>query len=39
MIRNRSAPPPTITPVLVYPDVRVAVAWLEPALGFRKRVR
>jgi uncharacterized glyoxalase superfamily protein PhnB len=36
---NRSAPPPTVTPVLVYPDVRAAVAWLEEALGFEERVR
>jgi uncharacterized glyoxalase superfamily protein PhnB len=32
-------PPATVTPVLVYPDVRVAVAWLESALGFEERVR
>jgi uncharacterized glyoxalase superfamily protein PhnB len=25
--------------VLVYPDVRAAVAWLEAALGFEERVR
>jgi len=36
---NRSAPPSTVTPVLVYPDVRAAVAWLEEALGFEERVR
>jgi uncharacterized glyoxalase superfamily protein PhnB len=36
---NRSAPPATVTPVLVYPDVRAAVAWLEAALGFEERVR
>ena len=28
-----------MTPVLVYPDVRAAVAWLEAALGFEERVR
>src|SRR5262245_2544569 len=39
MLTNRSAPPPTVTPVLVYPDVRAAVAWLESALGFEERVR
>jgi uncharacterized glyoxalase superfamily protein PhnB len=39
VIRNRSAPPATVTPVLVYPDVRAAVAWLEAALGFEERVR
>ena len=36
---NRSAPPVTVTPVLVYPDVRAAVAWLETAFGFEERVR
>jgi uncharacterized glyoxalase superfamily protein PhnB len=36
---NRSAPPATVTPVLAYPDVRAAVAWLEAALGFEERVR
>ncbi len=39
MLTNRSAPPATVTPVLVYPDVRPAVAWLEAALGFEERVR
>lgn len=28
-----------MTPVLVYPDVRAAVAWLESAFGFEERVR
>ena len=36
---NRSAPPVTVTPVLIYPDVRAAVAWLESAFGFAERVR
>lgn len=36
---NRSAPPATVTPVLVYPDVRAAVAFLEAAFGFGERVR
>jgi uncharacterized glyoxalase superfamily protein PhnB len=36
---NRSAPPATVTPVLVYPDVRAAVDFLERALGFEERVR
>jgi uncharacterized glyoxalase superfamily protein PhnB len=36
---NRSAPSATVVPVLVYPDVRQAVAWLTAALGFRERVR
>jgi uncharacterized glyoxalase superfamily protein PhnB len=39
MQTNRSAPPATITPVLIYPDVREAVAWLEAAFGFGERVR
>jgi uncharacterized glyoxalase superfamily protein PhnB len=39
MLTNRSAPPATVTPVLVYPDVRAAVAWLESAFGFGERVR
>ena len=39
MLTNRSAPPTTVTPVLTYPDVRAAVAWLEAALGFEERVR
>jgi uncharacterized glyoxalase superfamily protein PhnB len=39
MLTNRSAPPSTVTPVLIYPDVRAAVAWLEAALGFEERVR
>jgi len=28
-----------VTPVLVYPDVRAAVTWLESAFGFAERVR
>jgi uncharacterized glyoxalase superfamily protein PhnB len=39
MLTNRSAPPVTVSPVLIYPDVRAAVAWLEAAFGFRERVR
>ncbi len=39
MQTNRSAPPATVTPVLIYPDVRAAVKWLESALGFGERVR
>jgi uncharacterized glyoxalase superfamily protein PhnB/quercetin dioxygenase-like cupin family protein len=38
-LTNRSAPPVTVTPVLTYPDVRAAVAWLESAFGFEERVR
>jgi uncharacterized glyoxalase superfamily protein PhnB len=39
MLTNRSAPPATVTPVLVYPDVRAAVAWLGDVFGFEERVR
>jgi uncharacterized glyoxalase superfamily protein PhnB len=39
MQRNRSVPPPTVIPVLVYPDVREAVAWLAAAFGFVERTR
>jgi uncharacterized glyoxalase superfamily protein PhnB len=39
MLTNRSAPPATVTPVLIYPDVREAVAWLERAFGFGERVQ
>ena len=28
-----------MTPVLIYQDVRAAVAWLESAFGFQERVR
>jgi uncharacterized glyoxalase superfamily protein PhnB len=36
---NRSVPRSTVVPVLVYPDVREAVAWLGVAFGFVERVR
>ncbi|HVW31077.1 MAG TPA: VOC family protein [Acidimicrobiia bacterium] len=39
MRSNRSIPSATVIPVLVYPDVRAAVAWLTDALGFAERVR
>ena len=39
MLTNRSIPSTTVIPVLVYPDVRAAVAWLTDAFGFRERVR
>jgi uncharacterized glyoxalase superfamily protein PhnB len=38
-MRNRSAPPQTIVPVLTCRDVRAAVEWLVGALGFEERVR
>jgi uncharacterized glyoxalase superfamily protein PhnB len=36
---NRSIPSATVIPVLIYPDVRAAVDWLEGAFGFAERVR
>ncbi len=39
MKRNRSVPEATVIPVLIYPDVRAAVAWLGEAFGFVERVR
>ena len=36
---NRSIPAATVVPVLIYPDVREAVAWLGAAFGFEERVR
>lgn len=39
MQRNRSIPTSTVVPVLTYPDVRAAVAWLGAAFGFIERVR
>jgi uncharacterized glyoxalase superfamily protein PhnB len=36
---NRSIPPAQVIPVLVYPDVRAAVEWLERTFGFAERVR
>ncbi len=39
MMRNRSIPPATVIPVLVYRDVRKAVMWLTAAFGFAERTR
>lgn len=36
---NRSIPSATVIPVLSYPDVREAVAWLTASFGFAERVR
>ncbi len=36
---NRSIPSSVVIPVLVYPDVREAVAWLSEAFGFEERLR
>jgi uncharacterized glyoxalase superfamily protein PhnB len=39
MKSNRSAPQSGVIPVLVYPDVRAAVAFLTDAFGFEERVQ
>ena len=39
MRAKRSIPPASVIPVLVYPDVRAAVAFLQDAFGFVERVR
>jgi uncharacterized glyoxalase superfamily protein PhnB len=39
MKTNRSIPASTVVPVLAYPNVREAVAWLCDAFGFTMRVR
>lgn len=39
MKHNRSIPPATVIPVLVYPDVRAAVTWLTAAFGSTERTR
>src|SRR5258708_18516555 len=39
MKSDHSIPASTVIPVLVYPDVRAAVAWLSAAFGFSERVR
>jgi uncharacterized glyoxalase superfamily protein PhnB len=39
MKRNRSIPAATVIPVLIYLDVREAVAWLSAAFGFEERVQ
>jgi uncharacterized glyoxalase superfamily protein PhnB len=39
MKRNRSIPTAAVIPVLIYPDVRAAVAWLSTAFGFQERVQ
>ena len=36
---NRSIPDATVVPVLIYADVRAAVAWLSDAFGFAERLR
>jgi uncharacterized glyoxalase superfamily protein PhnB len=39
MRENRSIPAAPVVPVLIYPDVREAVAWLTAAFGFSERLR
>jgi uncharacterized glyoxalase superfamily protein PhnB len=36
---NRSIPSATVVPVLIYPNVREAVAWLSGAFGFVERLQ
>src|SRR5258708_10966276 len=36
---NRSIPSAVVIPVLIYPDVRAAVAWLSAAFGFVARLQ
>jgi uncharacterized glyoxalase superfamily protein PhnB len=36
---NRSIPAATVVPVLIYPEVREAVAWLTAAFGFVERLQ
>jgi len=39
MLSNRSIPKATVIPVLAYPDVNLAAAWLCDAFGFSVRLR
>ncbi|MBB2948349.1 putative glyoxalase superfamily protein PhnB [Actinoplanes lutulentus] len=39
MKANRSMPAAAVVPILTYPDVREAVAWLSAAFGFAERIR
>lgn len=39
MLLNRSIPRATVIPVLAYPDVNQAAAWLCDAFGFNVRLR
>ena len=38
-MKNRSAPPATVTPILVYADVGQAIEFLCRAFGFTERLR
>lgn len=39
MLTNRSAPPATVVPVLIYEDVEAAIEWLCKTFGFVERLR
>jgi uncharacterized glyoxalase superfamily protein PhnB len=39
MLTNRSVPPCTVIPVLIYPDPSAAAEWLGKAFGFTVRLR
>jgi len=39
MRTNRSVPPCTVIPVLIYPDPSAAAEWLSSAFGFTVRLR
>ena len=39
MLTNRSVPPCTVIPVLIYPDPAAAAEWLGKAFGFTVRLR
>ena len=39
MLTNRSVPPCTVIPVLIYPDPALAADWLIKAFGFSVRLR
>ena len=39
MRKNRSIPSAVVIPVLIYPDVQEAVAWLTAAFGFVERLQ
>jgi uncharacterized glyoxalase superfamily protein PhnB len=39
MVRNRSVPPDTVLPHIVYRDVAAAIAWLTRVFGFAEHYR
>jgi uncharacterized glyoxalase superfamily protein PhnB len=39
MIKNRSVPPDTVLPHVMYQDLGLAIAWLSKAFGFREHYR